>query len=75
MQTSVSFNTQNKVFVKIISLIYIALGDIDGKNMWTELTNNFPSRRDSFIYNIDPYGNYQCINSYGNGPAKTEAIR
>ncbi len=51
------------------------MGDIDGKNMWTELTNNFPSRRDSFIYNIDPFGNFQCINSYGNGPAKTEAIR
>ena len=37
--------------------------------MWNELTNNLPSRRNSFIYNIDPYGNLGCINS------KTESIR
>lgn len=36
--------------------------------MWNEITKNLTSRRDSFIYSIDPIGNLGCRSS-------TEAIR
>ena len=41
---------------------------IDGMNQWHRITNNLDSRRNSFIYNIDPVGILGC-------PKFTEAIR
>ena len=46
----------------------LEIENIDGRNMWNEITKNLPSRRDSFIYSIDPLGNLGCQNY-------TEAIR
>lgn len=41
--------------------IYILeLSGIDGINQWTQITNDLESLRTSFIYNIDPYGQYGC---------------
>jgi len=41
---------------------------IDGMNQWDAITQNLPSKRTSFVYNIDPIGTIGC-------PQKTEAIR
>ena len=45
----------------------LEIDGIDGRNMWNEITKNLPSRRESFIYSIDPLGNLGCQN-------ETEAI-
>ena len=37
------------------------LKDIDGVNQWPSLLQNLPSKRNSFIYNIDPYGQFGCL--------------
>lgn len=41
---------------------------IDGVNQWDSITKNKPSKRNSFIYSIDPLGNLGCSKF-------TEAIR
>ena len=50
-------------------IFFEELEGIDGMNMWNEITKNLTSKRDSFIYSIDPFGNLGCFNS------STEAIR
>lgn len=46
----------------------IEFSGIDGVNQWDAITNNLNSRRETFIYNIDPIGNLGCSKF-------TEAIR
>ena len=54
----------------------INLPNIDGVNQWDSIRNNLKSKRDSFIYNIDPFGVVQTTNENAyNCDTSTEAIR
>ncbi len=55
--------------VKLFKLLFFKeFEGIDGVNQWDRINNNQESRRESFIYNIDPVGNLGCEEF-------TEAIR
>lgn len=47
----------------------VEITGIDGINQWPSISQNLPSKRSSFIYNIDPFGQIGC--NY----KPTEAIR
>lgn len=49
------------------------INGIDGVNQWSSILNNGKSKRNSFIYNIDQYGNRKNKNERCN--TSTEAIR
>lgn len=51
----------------------VELDGIDGMNQWNSIKLNQISRRDWFIYNIDPYGNKE--NSKIKCDTATESIR
>lgn len=51
----------------------IDIDDIDGVNQWETILNNRPSKRNSFIYNIDPLGSRRSYKHHCSTP--TEAIR
>ena len=50
----------------------VLIEEIDGVNQWYQITNNLKSKRTSFIYSIDPYGQRHIRDLCGNA---TEAIR
>ena len=65
---------KNHFYLKLYIFFYqfIEIQEIDGLNQWPSIKNNLPSRRSSFIYNIDSLGlryySKKCNSS-------TEAIR
>ena len=38
----------------------VEIKGIDGVNLWPVVTQNLPSKRNSFIYLVDPLGTYGC---------------
>jgi hypothetical protein len=45
------------------------ISGIDGVDQWSSVIHDLQSKRNSFIYNVDPFGTYGC------NMVPTEAIR